>query len=101
MNIKCTLRFHEWQGCKCSSCGKIRDEGHDWSYCMCAKCEKVRLDGNDWSSKCMSCVNLGFPPPDHFRGCKVRRMLLAQSLGRPLELLHGSGTLPRSISGIG
>jgi len=46
MNIKCTLGCHGWEGCKCRSCGKVRDEDHDWSKdCeKCANCEATRKD---------------------------------------------------------
>lgn len=27
MNVKCLVGSHSWDGCKCSACGKTRDEG--------------------------------------------------------------------------
>lgn len=27
---ECRETGHDWNGCKCTRCGKIRDEGHDW-----------------------------------------------------------------------
>ena len=38
--MKC-LFGHKWDGCKCSKCGKIRDEGHTWKGCVCSKCGKT------------------------------------------------------------
>lgn len=39
MGFKCTFGMHDWDGCKCTSCGKTRDEVHDWSK-DCEKCSK-------------------------------------------------------------
>lgn len=36
---------HQWDGCKCSACGKTRDECHDWSgvdYNYCHICGAAR-----------------------------------------------------------
>lgn len=29
MSFKCIIGIHTWDGCKCSKCGKTRDEQHD------------------------------------------------------------------------
>lgn len=70
---------HNWQGCKCTKCGLMRDEGHDWSYdceecracgktrnkghkwdrCMCSLCGKTRDEGHDWSKDCVRCSKCG------------------------------------------
>jgi hypothetical protein len=58
MNISCILGSHKWAGCKCSACGKIRDEGHDWSKdCeKCTKCGATRKNAHKWSDcKCSVC----------------------------------------------
>jgi hypothetical protein len=26
----CNLGMHTWEGCKCTACGKTRDEEHKW-----------------------------------------------------------------------
>lgn len=31
---------HEWNGCKCMKCGKVRDAGHSWNGCICKTCGK-------------------------------------------------------------
>ena len=31
---------HEWNGCKCTKCGKVRDAGHSWNGCICKTCGK-------------------------------------------------------------
>jgi hypothetical protein len=61
MSIKCLLGFHDWEGCKCSLCGKIRDEQHDWTKdCeKCSVCGKTRKNQHDWSGcKCAICGNI-------------------------------------------
>ena len=55
----CILGFHKWEGCKCVSCGKTRDEGHDWSKdCnACSRCGASRDDAHHWEGcKCMKCA---------------------------------------------
>jgi hypothetical protein len=37
MSLKCRLGRHTWAGCKCTTCGKPRDEYHNWSE-DCGKC---------------------------------------------------------------
>ena len=106
MNLKCLIGMHKWDGCQCSACHKTRNEGHEWDYCMCVHCHKLRIDGHDWSANCKDCLrmtNQGFSTPDGVRPgrqCKLRRMLLAQSLGRSLESLADSSRLPSDISGV-
>ena len=58
MNIICNFGFHKWEGCKCTACGKTRDQEHDWGKnCeKCAKCEKVRQNAHEWNDcKCAKC----------------------------------------------
>jgi hypothetical protein len=76
MSFKCKIGLHNWNGCKCSECGKKRDEQHDWTRdcekcticgktkesqhdwkgCICSKCGKTRDEQHDWKgcicSKC-------------------------------------------------
>ena len=42
--------FHKWNGCKCSKCGKVRDEGHNWDFChgTCVICGKVCTTKHSW-----------------------------------------------------
>lgn len=44
MTIKCTFGFHSWKKCRCSECGKIRNNGHDWLQLSekCSVCGKER-----------------------------------------------------------
>jgi len=76
MSLKCLVGIHEWVGCKCSRCGRTRDEGHDWSKdcekctrcgadrasthkwegCKCAQCGQTRDEGHDWSKDCEKCA---------------------------------------------
>ena len=60
-NLKCTMGFHDWNGCKCSKCGKLRDDGHDWSKdCeKCAKCGKISAVAHEWKGcKCLNCSQM-------------------------------------------
>ena len=58
MGISCMFGFHNWDGCKCPECGKVRDEEHDWSKdCeKCTKCGKERQGAHNWDGcKCTKC----------------------------------------------
>jgi ankyrin repeat protein len=44
MSISCFLGIHYWDHCKCSKCGKTRDNNHDWSK-NCEKCAKCGITG--------------------------------------------------------
>lgn len=57
MGIKCLFR-HSWSGCRCSACGKPRDEGHDWGKdCEnCSRCGATRQGAHRWEGcKCSTC----------------------------------------------
>ena len=43
MSFKCKIGFHSWEGCKCSKCGKVRDEQHSWSKSQCSLCGRKIL----------------------------------------------------------
>jgi len=47
---KCISVFHNWNGCKCSKCGRIRDEQHSWDGCKCKECGagSPSEDMHDW-----------------------------------------------------
>lgn len=49
---------HKWNGCKCTRCGKTRDEGHNWNGCTCAICGKTRDEGHDWKPTKDKCVQV-------------------------------------------
>ncbi len=34
------LLGHKWNGCKCETCGKVRDTGHSWDGRVCRTCGK-------------------------------------------------------------
>ena len=46
MAFKCKIGFHTWNGCKCTDCGKTRDEQHEWSKDnkKCLKCGNINVD---------------------------------------------------------
>jgi hypothetical protein len=76
VGIGCMIGLHNWDGCKCAKCGKVRDEGHDWSQncekcarcgkaitsvhvwngCKCVTCRNTRDEGHDWSQNCEKCA---------------------------------------------
>ena len=54
--------IHKWDGCKCSRCGKVRDEQHAWIGCKCSRCGKVQNIGHNYipvpgkcTEKCAVC----------------------------------------------
>src|SRR5690242_13455929 len=59
MKLKCAVGLHDWVACKCSQCGKSRDEGHAWQGCKCFKCGKTRDEGHDWKKDCEKCTRCG------------------------------------------
>lgn len=42
---------HKWNSCKCTRCGKTRDEQHDWDLCkgQCKRCGKKCLPKHEWN----------------------------------------------------
>ncbi len=56
MGIPCIFGFHNWGGCKCTRCGKSRDEEHKWNGCKCTTCGKTN---HDWSENCEKCARCG------------------------------------------
>lgn len=79
MPITCSLGFHDWGGCTCRKCGKVRDQDHnwsedcercarcgaerkgfhDWNGCLCSTCGKTGDEGHDWSEDCEKCARCG------------------------------------------
>jgi uncharacterized protein (TIGR02145 family) len=62
MSFKCKIGIHSWDKCKCSDCGKIRDQEHDIS-ADCGKCsicgKEFKDDQHDWSADCDKCARCG------------------------------------------
>jgi len=42
MSLKCFFG-HQWNGCKCERCGKIRDFGHKWENYKCVICGESKF----------------------------------------------------------
>ena len=61
MTFKCTFGFHSWTGCKCTICGKIRNEQHNWSKdCeRCSICGKTVEHRHSWDENCEKCSKCG------------------------------------------
>jgi uncharacterized protein (TIGR02145 family) len=61
MTLKCKVGVHNWDGCQCTLCGKIRDDHHDWSGdCeKCSRCGKVAENRHDWLKDCDHCHKCG------------------------------------------
>lgn len=66
--IMCSKEQHEWDGCKCHSCGKTRDEGHRWNGCMCITCGTTRDEGHKWDG-CICTVCGGIRNEGHLWDC--------------------------------
>lgn len=49
MKLKCLFGSHAWDGCKCRSCRKTRDEGHKWQGCKCSACGVTRDQAHKWN----------------------------------------------------
>jgi len=89
---------HNWTGCKCTACGKTRNEGHDWSKncekcaicgmtrstrdeahswdgCKCNKCQQVRDEEHDWTKNCEMCARCGKTRLNahSWDGCKCKK----------------------------
>lgn len=60
MAFKCNIGLHSWKGCKCTDCGKIRDDQHDWSNdCgKCSICGKTRDVQHNWSESDCGCCTI-------------------------------------------
>jgi len=39
---------HKWDGCKCTKCGKYRDEQHQWVGCKCKICGKTEISRHSY-----------------------------------------------------
>lgn len=71
---------HDWHGCKCADCGKIRNAGHTWNdSCKCSVCGKTRDEGHlyvpvvaKYQERCSICGKLQ-TKPHQFNGenCKI------------------------------
>lgn len=56
IKIKCLIRRHAWDGCRCTACGRTREEGHTWDGCKCTVCGRTRDEGHTWNGcKCTVC----------------------------------------------
>ena len=57
MNWRCTFGLHEWDGCTCRLCARVRDYAHAWNGCMCSKCAAVRDCDHDFDDdfRCTIC----------------------------------------------
>jgi uncharacterized protein (TIGR02145 family) len=61
MAFKCFIGLHTWDNCKCSACGKIRDEQHvHTTDCeICDKCGTVSENQHNWTKDCQKCSKCG------------------------------------------
>jgi hypothetical protein len=77
MRFRCLLGMHNWTGCKCSRCGKVRDEGHDWSKdCeKCCRCGMTQTHAHRWGENCEQCSECGARRKNahEWKGCKCPR----------------------------
>jgi hypothetical protein len=56
VGISCTFGFHNWDGCTCTRCGRIRDDRHHWSEDgeRCRRCGKIRWPINTVTDRSIS-----------------------------------------------
>lgn len=48
--------IHKWNGCKCTKCGKTRDEGHIYTYSFRFKAARGQTEKKSWcEGKCRNC----------------------------------------------
>lgn len=53
--LRCRLG-HDWDGCRCARCGKLRDALHHWNGCKCKHCGATRDEQHDWDGReCKRC----------------------------------------------
>lgn len=59
---------HDWRGCTCALCGKVRDEGHDWDR------PKPQGDGKNHRCQCRICGKYQLEPHTfkQLSGCRRR-----------------------------
>jgi len=57
MALTC-LFSHKWNGCKCSKCGKTRDEQHSWQNGKCSVCGKHWIPTNPQCASNMPFLNI-------------------------------------------
>jgi len=59
MALYCLFGIHNWDGCKCTKCGKTKDENHEWDKkdcSVCKKCGKIKKENHNWDRcKCLNC----------------------------------------------
>ena len=48
MKLSCRIAGHQWDGCKCTRCGELRDAEHHWTGCKCSVCGKIRDAQHIW-----------------------------------------------------
>lgn len=58
MDLKCMMGLHQWNGCKCAICKKIRKQQHTWNDtgCLCTTCGQENHDWEDISPESNRCV---------------------------------------------
>ena len=61
MSVKCKMGIHQWDGCICTVCNKIRSAEHDTSEdCeKCSRCGTVFINQHDWRKDCEKCSICG------------------------------------------
>lgn len=61
MSLKCKLGIHQWDGCICTACNRVRSSHHDLKEdCeKCTKCGTEFHDNHDWSKNCEKCAKCG------------------------------------------
>jgi len=88
MKKKKCLIFHKWNGCKCSKCNEIRNEGHEWNGCKCTVCGRKRTEGHLMNG-CV-CTICGYQ--SHQFNSKAKKMSMCICINCGKEEHYISGT---------
>jgi hypothetical protein len=74
MKLQCGIGLHNWKGCKCSKCEKVRDSHHNWSEdcAKCSYCQHTRIGFHNWvGCKCSVCGKAGTENHDWSHDCEI------------------------------
>ena len=91
VNVMVCLFGHKWDGCKCTKCGKTRDEGHDWDLCkgVCKRCGATQPAKHDWDLCKGVCKRCGAEQPEQhdWDGLKCKRCGKTRKFASPVNLV--------------
>jgi len=69
MSLKCWLGFHTWNGCTCTTCGKVRNEQHHLDGCTCTTCGKACEEKHNWEGCTCTLCGIARNKQHTWNGC--------------------------------